>query len=132
VEKATAERQLTLSDEQIKLWEQFSPEYHERHFEAPNTGALVAADIFFVGVLKGVGKVYLIRKSCLTHDRFGGPCQPVTLFVQPAVTYLRIPNLSAAFKFWQVKVLNRVVANHSNITLRYTIVHGRKDIWGLN
>ena len=59
LEKTTAERQLTLSDEQIKLLERFSPEYRERHIEAPHTGALVAVDTFFVGVLKGVGKVYL-------------------------------------------------------------------------
>ena len=59
LEKATAERKLSLSDEQIKLLERFSPEYRERHIEAPHTGALVAVDTFFVGVLKGVGKVYL-------------------------------------------------------------------------
>jgi len=59
LEKATAERTLTLSDEQIRLLERFSPEYRERHIEAPHTGALVAVDTFFVGVLKGVGKVYL-------------------------------------------------------------------------
>ena len=59
LEKATADRKLSLSDEQIKLLERFSPEYRERHIEAPHTGALVAVDTFFVGVLKGVGKVYL-------------------------------------------------------------------------
>ena len=59
LEKATAERQLTLSEEQITLLERFSPEYRERHIQAPHTGALVAVDTFFVGVLKGVGKVYL-------------------------------------------------------------------------
>src|SRR6516164_2296627 len=59
LEKATADRKLTLSEEQIKLLERFSPEYRERHIEAPHTGALVAVDTFFVGVLKGVGKVYL-------------------------------------------------------------------------
>jgi len=59
LEKATADRTLTLSDEQIRLLERFSPEYRERHIEAPYTGALVAVDTFFVGVLKGVGKVYL-------------------------------------------------------------------------
>jgi transposase InsO family protein len=59
LEKATAERTLTLSDEQIRLLERFSPEFRERHIEAPHTGALVAVDTFFVGVLKGVGKVYL-------------------------------------------------------------------------
>ena len=59
LEKSTAERKLTLSDEQIRLLERFSPEFRERHIEAPHTGAVVAVDTFFVGVLKGVGKVYL-------------------------------------------------------------------------
>jgi transposase InsO family protein len=59
LEKETAERQLSLTDEQIRLLERFSPEFRERHIEAPHTGALVAVDTFFVGVLKGVGKVYL-------------------------------------------------------------------------
>ena len=39
--------------------ERFGPEFRERHIEAAHTGALVAVDTFFVGVLKGVGKVYL-------------------------------------------------------------------------
>jgi transposase InsO family protein len=59
LEKTTSERTLTLSDEQIRLLERFSPEYRERHIEAPHTGALIAVDTFFVGHLKGVGKVYL-------------------------------------------------------------------------
>ena len=41
------------------MLEKFSPEFKERHIEAPHTGALVAVDTFLVGVLKGVGKVYL-------------------------------------------------------------------------
>ena len=59
LEKTTAERTLELSDEQVRLLERFSPEFRERHIEAPHTGSLVAVDTFFVGVLKGVGKVYL-------------------------------------------------------------------------
>lgn len=59
LEKSTAERKITLSDEQIRLLERFSPEFRERHIEAPHTGAVVAVDTFFVGALKGVGKVYL-------------------------------------------------------------------------
>jgi transposase InsO family protein len=69
LEKATAERTLTLSDEQIRLLERFSPEYRERHIEAPHTGALVAVDTFFVGVLKGVGKVYL-QTAIDCHSRY--------------------------------------------------------------
>ena len=59
LEKATAERKLTLSEDQVRLLERFSPEFRERHIEAPHTGALIAVDTFFVGALDGVGKVYL-------------------------------------------------------------------------
>lgn len=59
LEKATAERKLTLSDDQIRLLERFSPEFRERHIEAPHPGSLIAVDTFFVGVLKGVGKIWL-------------------------------------------------------------------------
>ena len=69
LEKATAERRLTLSEEQIRLLERFSPEFRERHIEAPHSGALVAVDTFFVGTLKGVGKVYLQTAICC-HSRY--------------------------------------------------------------
>lgn len=59
LEKATSERELQLSDEQVRLLERFSPEFRERHIEAPHTGALVAVDTFLVGHLKGVGRLYL-------------------------------------------------------------------------
>ena len=49
--------------------ERFSPEFRERHIEAPHTGALVAVDTFFVGVLKGVGKVYL-QTAIDCHSRY--------------------------------------------------------------
>jgi transposase InsO family protein/transposase-like protein len=48
-----------LTDGQVKLLERFSPEFRERHIETRYTGDLVAVDTFFVGTLKGVGKVYL-------------------------------------------------------------------------
>jgi transposase InsO family protein/transposase-like protein len=69
LEQATAERSLELSDEQIRLLERFSPEFRERHIEAPHTGALVAVDTFFIGVLKGVGKVYL-QTAIDCHSRY--------------------------------------------------------------
>lgn len=59
LEKATAERRIELTDEQVRLLERFSPEFRERHIEAPHTGSLVAVDTFFVGAFKGVGKLYL-------------------------------------------------------------------------
>lgn len=69
LETVTAERTIALSDEQVRLLERFSPEYRERHIEAPHTGALVAVDTFFVGVLKGVGKVYL-QTAVDCHSRY--------------------------------------------------------------
>lgn len=39
--------------------ERCSPEFRERHIEAPHAGSRVAVDAFLVGVLKGVGKVDL-------------------------------------------------------------------------
>lgn len=59
LEKTTADRAVRLSDEQVAALERFSPEFRERHIEAHFTGDLVAVDTFFVGHLKGVGKVYL-------------------------------------------------------------------------
>ena len=48
-----------LTDDQVKALEKFSPEFRERHIETRYTGELVAVDTFFVGVLKGVGRVYM-------------------------------------------------------------------------
>ena len=69
LEKTTAERTIELTYEQIRLLERFSPEFRERHIEAPHTGALVAVDTFFVGTLKGVGKLYL-QTAIDCHSRY--------------------------------------------------------------
>lgn len=45
-----------------------SPEFRERHIGAPHR-SLVAVDTFFVGSLKGVGKVYL-QTAIDCHSRF--------------------------------------------------------------
>lgn len=58
-EKHAREEGLHLSDEQMRVLEKFSPEFRERHIETRYTGELVAVDTFFVGVLKGVGRVYM-------------------------------------------------------------------------
>ena len=69
LEKATAERPFELTEEQTRLLERFSPEFRERHIEAPHTGSLVAVDTFFVGTLKGVGKVYM-QSAIDCHSRY--------------------------------------------------------------
>jgi len=59
LEREARERRLELTEDQIQALERFSPEFRERHIVARGTGDLVAVDTFFVGTLKGVGKVYL-------------------------------------------------------------------------
>lgn len=65
LETTVRERKLQLSEEQIRLLERFSPEFRERHIQTRFTGDLVAVDTFFVGTLKGVGKI-LSRSSIVT------------------------------------------------------------------
>lgn len=69
LEKSVAERRIELSDDQVRLLERFSPEFRERHIETRHTGELVAVDTFFVGHLKGVGKVYL-QSVIDCHSRY--------------------------------------------------------------
>ena len=48
-----------LSAEQAVFLEKLNPCFRERHVESAAPGELLSADAFFVGSLKGVGKVYL-------------------------------------------------------------------------
>jgi len=69
LEKHISKSKIEFSDEQIRLLERFSPEYRERHIETHGVGSLVAVDTFFVGTLKGVGKVYL-QSVIDCHSRY--------------------------------------------------------------
>ena len=59
LEQATREKRVELTERQVRLLERFSPEFRERHIITKHTGELVAVATFYVGQLKGVGKVYL-------------------------------------------------------------------------
>ena len=59
LEAHAGRKKITLTEDQIRLLERFSPEFRERHIHVSFTGELVAVDTFFVGTLKGVGRVYL-------------------------------------------------------------------------
>ena len=59
LEKESGKQKVKLTEEQIRLLERFSPEFRERHIETRHTGDLVAVDTFYVGALKGVGRIYL-------------------------------------------------------------------------
>jgi len=49
----------TLTENQIRLIEKANPEFKERHVESDYPGQLLCQDTFYVGRLKGVGRLYL-------------------------------------------------------------------------
>lgn len=69
MENEVRERSVTLTEEQIRLLERFDPEFRDRHIVTGCTGELVAVDTFYVGRLKGVGRVYL-QAAIDCHSRY--------------------------------------------------------------
>jgi hypothetical protein len=59
LEDQAATEGFELTPEQIRAVEKANPAFRERHIESTRPGELLAADTFFVGSFKGVGKVYL-------------------------------------------------------------------------
>ena len=59
LEEQIAGNPLDLSSEQIAFIEKNNPAFKERHVESSRPGELLCEDTFYVGRLKGVGKVYL-------------------------------------------------------------------------
>ena len=59
LEQQNAEQAIEISPEQAAFLEKLNPCFRERHVESSAPGELLSADTFFVGSLKGVGKVYL-------------------------------------------------------------------------
>ncbi len=72
LEETAKERKLKLTEEQIRALERFDPEFRDRQIEVHFPGDLVAVDTFFVGTLKGVGKVYLQSVlDCFSRHAWG-------------------------------------------------------------
>jgi transposase InsO family protein len=59
LESKAAEQAIELTPQQVAAIEKANPCFRERHVESSRPGELLSADTFFVGHLKGVGKVYL-------------------------------------------------------------------------
>ncbi len=59
LEEETLGKEIELSGEQVAFIEKQNPCFRERHVESSRPGELLNQDTFFVGHLKGVGKVYL-------------------------------------------------------------------------
>jgi transposase InsO family protein len=59
LERGNAAKTIEISSEQAAFLEKLNPCFRERHVESSAPGELLSADTFFVGSLKGVGRVYL-------------------------------------------------------------------------
>jgi transposase InsO family protein len=59
LEKKSAEEGFELSADQVAYIEKLNPCFTERHVESSRPGELLSQDTFFVGTLKGVGRVYM-------------------------------------------------------------------------
>lgn len=59
LEQKHSQQVIELNGEQVAFIEKHNPAFRERHVESAAPGELLCQDTFFVGHLKGVGKVYL-------------------------------------------------------------------------
>jgi transposase InsO family protein len=59
LEEKASRQEIVLTLEQIAQIEKSNPCFRERHIESSKPGELLAQDTFYVGQLKGVGKVYM-------------------------------------------------------------------------
>lgn len=59
LEQERAEESIELTDDQIEFLEEQNPQFKERHVESDRPGELLCQDTFFVGKIKGIGKVHL-------------------------------------------------------------------------
>jgi transposase InsO family protein len=57
LERKSAEQRIALTAEQVAYIEKRNPSFKERHVESSGPGQLLSQDTFFVGTLKGVGRV---------------------------------------------------------------------------
>jgi hypothetical protein len=59
LEEEHAGKGFELTEQQIRLIEKANPCFKERHVESDYPGQLLSQDTFYVGRLKGIGRIYL-------------------------------------------------------------------------
>ncbi len=59
LEEKAMSKVFKLTEQQIRLLEKANPEFAERHVKSDYPGYLLCQDTFYVGRLKGVGRIYL-------------------------------------------------------------------------
>ena len=59
LEEKAMSKGFKLTEKQIRLLEKANPEFAERHVQSDYPGQLLCQDTFYVGRLKGIGRIYL-------------------------------------------------------------------------
>ena len=70
LEETQANEGFELTEQQIRLIEKANPCFKERHVESDYPGQLLCQDTFYVGRLKGIGRIYL-QAVVDTYGSFG-------------------------------------------------------------
>jgi len=120
---------LTLTEEQIRLLEKANPCFRERRVESPYPGYLLCQDTFFVGRIKGIGRIWL-QALVDTFGSFAFGKLYISKVAETAVDLLydRVLPFYAAH---QIPVENILTDNGSEYCGR-SMVHPYEIFLGLN
>jgi hypothetical protein len=78
LEMQALQQEIELTAEQVALIEKANPCFRERHVESSRPGELLSQDTFYVGNLKGIGKLYCTRWSTPTGATPSATCTPAS------------------------------------------------------
>ena len=102
LEQRAAGQPIDLTPNQIAALEKLNPCFRERHVESSRPGELLAQDTFFVGYLKGVGKVYM-QAVVDTYSSFAFVYLH-TQHVAPEAAFVLHSQVLPTYKAWGIPV----------------------------
>ncbi len=97
LEEQNAEKAIELTAEQAAFLEKMNPCFRERHVESGAPGELLSADTFFVGTLKGVGKVYLHAVA----DTYGSESVMNSVYLSRSMRFQILKRRTARRTLWR-------------------------------
>lgn len=111
IERLAAESPQKLSGEQVAFIEKQNPQFRERHVESSCPGELLNQDTFYVGYIKGVGKVYL-HAVIDTYCSFAFGFMHINKRPEAAVAVLH-NDVLPFYKNYNIKIQNILTDNGS-------------------
>jgi len=91
-----------LTPAQVKAIEKADPSFKERHVESQRPGQLLSQDTFYVGHLKGVGKVY-VQAVVDTYGSYGFAYLHTAKLPEHAAAILH-SHVLPQYKLWKLPV----------------------------